>query len=267
MIEQLRANVGVLLKFYARNRLLLVVALLLLVLAALTVSASLVYGSTSAHFDIIAEAVSTLNGYALVLSAALGLFAISSHLRQRSVKMVLTKPCLPEVWIASVFLSGLAVAALLYALNVVFGVGLSLLWGVPVQTGLYFLAAEGLLKAAIALGYLSFLTTVFHPVLAILVALVFNESTFYGLRMMLLTAIKTTGGNPVLPLLEWATYGLYMVLPAYDPYGKETATVADSLRASGADWLLLARTAGYSATALALFFLLTVWALRRRNLA
>jgi hypothetical protein len=267
MTEQISANVGVLLKFYARNRLLLVVTLLLLVLAVLTVAASLVYGSTSAHFDIIVEAVTTLNGYSLVLSAALGLFAISSHLRQRSVKMVLTKPCLPEVWIASVFLSALIVSTMLYTLNLLFGIGLSLVWKVPIQSGLFFLAIEGLLRAAIVLVYVSFLAVVVHPVLAILVAFVFNEGIFDGLRTMLLTAIQTTGGNPVLPALEWLTYAIYMILPTFDPYSRQTQSVGESLRTSAADWIVLLRTSAYSATALGLFFLLSIWALKRRNLA
>jgi len=108
---------------------------------------------------------------------------------------------------------------------------------------------------------------VVHPVLAILIAVVFNESTFGGLRTLLLTAIKTTGGNPTLPFLENLTYAIYMVLPTYSPYTERTRAVEESLRATGSEWLLLAKTAGYSATALGLFFLLSVWALRRRNLA
>ena len=267
MIEQLSANTRVLLKFYTRNRLLLVVALLFLLLAALTIVSSLVFGSTTGHFEIISQAISILNGFALVLASALGLFAISTHLRQRSVKMVLTKPCPPEIWLASVMLSALIVSALLFAVNVLFGLGLCLIWGVPVQSGLFFLAVEGFLRSAIALAYLSFLTLLMHPVLAIIVSLLFNEGTFDGLRYMLLTAIKTTGGNPLLPVLEKGTYLLYMLLPTFHPYAEGTEEVSGSLRASTADWLALGRIAGYSATALGLFFLLAVWALRRRNLS
>jgi ABC-type transport system involved in multi-copper enzyme maturation permease subunit len=267
MTEALRTNVGVLLKFYARNRLLIVIALIFLLLAALTVSMSLVYGSTSDHFEIISSALSTLNGFTLILAAGLGLFAISSHLRQRSLKMVLTKPCLPEVWIGAVFASALVVAALLYGLNLLFGLVLSLVWGVPVQSGLFFLPLEGLLRSAIALSYLSFLTIFLHPAVAVLVVLFFNEGTFDGLRQMLLTAIKTNAGNPLLPVLEWLTKILYMVLPTFHPYETRLEGVSNTLRASASDWLTLAKTAGYAATALGLFFCLAVAALRRRNLA
>jgi hypothetical protein len=267
MTEALRTNVGVLLKFYARNRLLIVIALIFLLLAALTVSMSLVYGSTSDHFEIISRALSTLNGFTLYLAAGLGLFAISSHLRQRSLKMVLTKPCLPEVWIAAVLLSALVVAAMLYSLNLLFGLVLSLIWRVPVQSGLFFLPIEGLLSSAIALSYLSFLTIFLHPAVAVLVVLFFNEGTFGGLRQMLMTAVKTNEGNPLLPVLEWLTKILYMILPTFSPYEAELEGVSGSLRASGADWLTLLKVAGYAATALGLFFCLAVGALRRRNLA
>jgi hypothetical protein len=267
MTEQLRTNIGVLLKFYARNRLLLVIALLFLLLAAITISMSLLYGSATGHFEIITSALSTLNGFTLVLSAGLGLFAVSSHLRQRSLKMVLTKPCPPEVWIGAVFLSALLVSALLYTVNMLFGLGLSLVWGVPVQSGLFFLPVQGLVQSAVALSYLSFLTVWMHPAVAALVVLFFNEGTFSGLRQMLLTAIRTSGGNPLLPALEWVMKILYMALPTFSPYEAELEGATDSLRASAADWMMLLKSAGYAATALGLFYCLAVWALRRRNLA
>jgi hypothetical protein len=267
MPEQIRVNTAVLLRFYARNRLLHVIALIFALLAGITVSFSLAYGSSAGRFSIIADSMSTLNGFAFVLSGFLGLFAISSHLRQRNLKMILTKPCLPEVWIGSVFLSGLVVATLLHLVTILYGVSLSLLWGVPIQTGLFFLAAESLLRSAVLLGYLSFLSMLMHPVLAILIALLFNEGTFYSIRFMLLTGIRTTGGNPLLPVLEKGTYLLYLLLPAYKPYEELTGPVESSLRVGAAEWLALARIAGYAGTTLGLFFLLAVWGLSRRNLA
>lgn len=267
MTEKLFANFRVLLKFYRRNRLLLVIALIFLLLAGLTLSGSLVFGSTTGRFDIIATVESTLIGFTLVLSGGLGLFAISSHLRQRSLKMVMTKPCPPEIWVGSVFLSAAWVAGILYAFAALVGAALSLLWSVPLQTGLVYLALQGFLRSCVVLSYLSFLTILMHPVLAILISVLFNEGTFESIRYLLLTAIKTTGGNPLLPFLEKATWVLFMLLPSYSPYEGVSSGVEESFRATAADWLALAKTAGYAAAALGLFFCLSVWALRRRNLA
>jgi hypothetical protein len=202
----------------------------------------------------------------VIFIAALGLFVISSHLRNRSVKMVLTKPCRPETWLGSVFLSAALVGLAIFAIILSFGLVLCLIWGIPIQTGFFYLALEQFLHALIVFGYLSFLAVVMHPVPAVLLALMFNEQVFYQLRIALLTGIKTTGGSILLAPLEKLTYLIYMVLPSFGPYAEKTGAVQESMRASAAEWTALGQVALYAFAAFGLFYLLSDFALRRKNL-
>jgi hypothetical protein len=264
--DRLWLNVAVQLKFYRRNRLLLVIGLLFLLLFAVSVALSLTFGSTTGRFEIVRSVVSQLSGFSLAFLGGLALFSISSHLRNRSLKMVLTKPCPPEVWLGSVYLSAILIAVALYAAIAGLSTLLCLAWKIPVQTGFFFVAAQGLLGSLVVLFYLGFLSTLMHPVMAVLVALLLNESTFYGLRFALLTAMRTTGGNLLLPVLEKATYLLYMVLPIFEPFAEKTEAVQSSLRATGADWRVLLEAAGYTLAAAGLFYCLSLLFLKRKNL-
>ena len=60
------------------------------------------------------------------------------------------------------------------------------------------------------------------------------------------TAIKSTGGNPVLPAIEKLSYLVYIVLPMYEPYSEKTGSVHESMRASAADWVTLGHIALYT---------------------
>jgi hypothetical protein len=266
MLEQLRANLGTHLKFYRRNRLLLVLALLFALLAGLSITFSLIFSSTTGRFEIVHGVVSQLDNFAFVLVGALGLFLVSSHLRNRSLKMVLTKPCLPETYLASVFLSAAVVGALLYAAILSFGLILCGFWKIPIQSGFFFITAESLLQALIVMAYLAFLSFVMHPVPAVLIALLLNEGIFYQLRFALLTAIKNTGGNPLLPAVEKVTFLLYMILPMYQPYSEKTESVHESLRTTTADWGTLGQVALYTLAITGLCYCLSDLALRRKNL-
>ena len=267
MLDQLRANLGTHLKFYRRNRLLLVLALLFALLAGLSITFSLIFSSTTGRFEIIHGVVSQLDNFAFVLVAALGLFLISSHLRNRSLKMVLTKPCPPETYLASVFLSAAVVRTALYVAILSFGLILCGFWRIPIQSGFFFfVTAESLLQGLIVMAYLTFLSVVMHPIPAVLIALILNEGIFYQLRFALLTAIKTTRGNPLLPVIEKATYLLYMILPIYQPYSEKTESVHESLRTRAADWGTLGQVALYMVAITGLCFCLSDLALRRKNL-
>jgi hypothetical protein len=180
VIDQLLLNTRVHLRFYARNRLLLAFGLVMLLLFGLTLVPMLMFETTSDRFRLLRAITAQMSGYALVFTASLGLFAMSSHLRNRSVKLVLTKPCRPETWLASVFLSAFLVALVIYALIALTAAALSWYWSIPWQWGFTFVAIDGLCRALIQVGFLTCLATAFHPVVAVLIALFFNEGIFFS---------------------------------------------------------------------------------------
>ena len=267
MLDQLRAHVGAHLRFFRRNRLLLAVAGVFLLVTGLTLMGALLFSSSASRFESIRQVSETLGGFARLLVPAMGLFLVSSHLRNRSLKMVFTKPATPELWLLSGLLAAMLVGLALHVLVAGRSVVLSLAWGVPVQAGYVFTALDSFFRSAIMLGYLSFLAVALHPVVAVLLVLIFNESAFYGLMFMMEAAIQATGGNRALPVLREIFRAVYMVLPMSSPLGKRSLDVGRSLRVAGEDWRTLLYRAGYTLVVLAFFYLVSTMALRRRNLS
>jgi hypothetical protein len=262
----LLVNTRVHLRFYARNRLLLAFGLVMLLMFGITLVPMLLFESSSDRFNMLRSITSQMGGYALVFTASLGLFAVSSHLRNRNVKLVLTKPCTPEIWLASIFLSALVVALVIYALLALAAAALSWLWGIPWQWGFVFVALDGACRALIQMSFLTCLATAFHPVVAVLIALFFNEGIFYQLKYLLSGAIAAQGGTASLLTASVLCDALYLVMPMAEPLSSRTESVYSSLRASGGDWLKLGITLGYSLLLTAFFYLVSDLLLRRKRL-
>lgn len=266
MYSQLLLNTRVHLRFYARNRLLLAFGLVMLLLFGVTLLPMLMFDSSSDRFNLLRSITAQMSGYAMVFTASLGLFAVSSHLRNRNVKMVLTKPCLPETWLASIFLSALLVALGIYTLLALAAAALSWFWGIPWQWGFVFVALDGACRAVIQMSFLTCLATAFHPVVAVLIALFFNEGIFYQLKFLVAGAIAADGGKPLLVAASVLCDTFYMVMPMAEPLSKQTESVYRALRTSGSDWLNLGITLGYSVLLSAFLFLVADYLLRRKRL-
>ena len=267
MREQIGLHLGVNLRFFRRNRLLIAVAAVFLAITGLSLVGALLYSSSTSRFESIRNVSEALNGVVRFLVPAMGIFLVSSHLRNRNLKMVFTKPATPELWVFSGLLAAILVGLALHLLVWLVSVGLSLAWGVPVQSGFLFVALDSFFRSAILLGYLSFLTVVLHPVVAVLLVLIFNEGTFYGLMFMMEAAVQATGKNPLLPVLREVFRFVYMVIPITDPLAERSREVALSLRAEMGDWRTLLMRAGYTLVVLTFFYLLSTLGLRRRNLS
>lgn len=265
-MTKLWANVAVHLKFFRRNRLLLAIGIVFLLIASIYTAASLLFESAAGRFELIRTLFLQLSWYSLIFTASLGLVLMSTHLRGRAVTLVFSKPCSVEAWVASGFVAAILVAAVLYAAVWLVTLVLSLVWGIPLQAGFAFIAVEMFGRAIVAMAILSFLATVFHPIVALLLMLFFNEATFYGLRMGLITAVEATGGNPLLPVVEKLMFAIYLLIPMQDPLGELTGEVYTSLRASGEQWGYLAMLLAYTLAVTGIFYLLSVRRVYRRNL-
>src|SRR5260370_35471992 len=92
MAELLRANVLANFAYYRRSRLLIAFALVFLLLTGLTSLPTFFINSGVQNFNSLQDIYSTMNVFLLFFAAALGLFVVSSHLRNRSRTMALTAP-------------------------------------------------------------------------------------------------------------------------------------------------------------------------------
>lgn len=265
MAELLRANILVNLAYYRRSRLLLAFMLVFLLLTALFCLPPIFFNSGVQRFNSLQQIFSALNGFLLLLSGGLGLFIISSHLQNRSLKMVFTKPCSPAVWLLSAFLTAVAVSLLLTIVIFASAVVLSLGWHLPVRAGLVFISVDTFVASIGIIAYLMLLATFVHPAIAVTFALIFNADLFFNIQMWTQAAIRSGNSSWTLRALERLFHFLYLLLPMIHAFGSKTEGVSASLRVVGGDWKYLAYSFGYALVLSAFCYFLALFILERRT--
>ena len=267
MLDQLTSNTVVHLKFFARSRLLLALAVIVVAMTAVGVVPALLMSSAIGRFEQLRMLVSMFASTTLLLTSSLGLLAAAAHIRGRTVRMVLTRPCLPEVWLASIFIAGVLVIAALHLLMAIATIAASLAWGVPYQTGFAFIAVDAFCRALIWFGWATALGVAFHPVVAALVALFFNEGTLYGVKFIVASSAQASGGSWPFAVMGRVADAVYMAVPMVTPFAQKTEDIYSSLRTVRSDWVVLVQIMGYTVLAMAFFFCVSDLILRRRPLA
>jgi len=266
MGELVRANTLTLLTYFRRSRLLLAFGLVVLLLTALGSLPAIMANSKVASFDSLRDIFRTFNMFLIVFGCALGLLVMSSHLSDRSLKMVFTKPCPPPVWLGSAFLASALVSLLLTGFVLLFAVALSLLWHIPVRAGLVFISLDTFLAAVAMSAYFIFLATIVHPAIAVAFALVFNASLFYYLRITVHNALhEAAKGIIFLKGLEHIFHFLYLMVPMTRAFESKTGAIYSSFRVPAHDWLYLLYSFGYTLAISALFYLLALFFLQRKR--
>ncbi|HWC16228.1 MAG TPA: hypothetical protein VG498_04410 [Terriglobales bacterium] len=265
MVELFRANIVANLAFYRRSRLLLAFAMVFLLLTGLRSLPSMFTQSGVQRFNTLQEIFGGLNFFLLVLAAGLGLFIISSHLRNRSLKMVFTKPCTPAVWLASAFLTAVLVTFVMSCVLLGSATILSLIWGVPVRAGLLFVSADTFVASVGLIAYLMLLGMLAHPAIAVVFALIFNGDLFYGGQVWALATIRSGQSSLALRLLARVFHFLYLVLPMVHPFSEKTDVAYTSLRVTNADWKYILYSVGYALTLSAFCYFASLFALQRKN--
>ena len=265
MTELVRANVLAGLAYYRRSRLLMAFMLIFLLLTALQSLPPIFMNSGVQSFNSLREIISDLNGFLLILAAGMGLLIISSHLRNRSLKMVFTKPCAPRLWLFSAFLSAAIVSLLLSTVVLSSGILLSLFWHLPVRMGLVFVSVQTFVISLGLIAYLMLLATIMHPALAAIVALIFNADLFYEFQVWSQGAIRSGYNNWALHMLERFFHTLYILLPMLFPFDKQTQNIHVSLRVMNSEWKYLLFSLGYALALSAFCYCASLYALQRKN--
>jgi ABC-type transport system involved in multi-copper enzyme maturation permease subunit len=265
MAELLRANVLANLAYYRRSRLLIAFALVFLLLTGLSSLPTFFVRSGVQNFNSLQDIYSTMNDFLLFFAAGLGLFVVSSHLRNRSLKMVFTKPCSPAVWLLSAFLSAVAVALLLNLVVLASGVTLSLVWHLPVRAGLLFISMDTFVASVGLIAYLMLLATLAHPAIAVTFALIFNADLFYGAQMWAQSVIRSGNSSVGLRVLGHLFHYLYLLMPMVHAFGKKTENIYSSLRVLHGEWRYPLFSLGYALALAAFCYFLALFALQRKK--
>ena len=266
MISQLRLHTWAHLKFFQRNRLVLGLVVAGAALWMLGFVPFLMLESSGGKFERLKYLSSQMHALAWFYGGLLALIAISSHLRDRSTRLVFTRPNPPELWMASIMISASLVSLVVHGLTVALILGLSVAWGIPYQIGFLWIALDAAIETLVVISLVTMLGTAIHPVLAAFVMVIFNDQLFYFLYSMLAASIQAGGAG------VWVSVGrsviriVYSVIPMLDPFSDKTQMVNASLRVRGVDWAFLAATAAYAATMTAFCFFAATLTLRRRTL-
>jgi hypothetical protein len=187
-------------------------------------------------------------------------------LRNRSLKMVFTKPCSPALWLMSAFLSAVLVAFVLNGIVLAGAVVLSTFWHLPVRAGLLFVSADTFIASVAVIAYLMLLTMLLHPAIAVTLALVFNTGLFYGAQMWTQTVIRSGNSSKALHVLDRVFHYLYLLLPLVHAFDTKTEAIHESLRVSPGAWKYLLYSFGYVALLSAFCYLLALFALQKKKL-
>jgi ABC-type transport system involved in multi-copper enzyme maturation permease subunit len=265
MGELLRANTLTHLRFFRRSRLLLAFGLVFLLVASLSSLPAVFANSRVASFDSLKDIFLTFNEFLIFFGAALGLLVMSSHLSNRSLKMVFTKPCPPPLWLGSAFLASALVLLLLTGFVLLCAMALSFLWHIPVRAGLVFISLDTFLAAAGMAAYFIFLAAIVHPAIAVAFALVFNASLFYWLRMYMHGALQAEGKSIILKCLEQLFHFLYLMAPMTRAFESRTGSIYSSFRVPAHHWLYILYSFGYTLALCALFYFLALFFLQRKR--
>ncbi|MEE9614665.1 MAG: hypothetical protein V3W31_06895 [Thermodesulfobacteriota bacterium] len=267
MLHQLWTNIKINLKFYRRNRLLLGTAVFISFVMGLSALPSLFTLSAAKHMKIIQGVFSQLSWFTFIITAGLAIMLISYHTRDRSVKMVFTKPCPPEAWILSSFLSASLVSLLLYAGTLAICSALFVAWDVPFQWGILYMTVNDFMSTIILISYMTFLAVLMHPLLALLFAVIFQGGTFFYIKLLLMGKAANDGGLSVpLTLLKGLVDGIYLLLPSFSPFSGKTSKLYRSLRLDDANWEYLLLTFGYTVFVSALMYVLSVYFFKKKRL-
>jgi hypothetical protein len=266
MSNQMWLHLRVHLKFLARSRVLFGVAALVALGTSVGIVPALFFTTNANRFEILQNIAQGLHWVAAVVTGGIGLLIVWSHRRQRSIKMIATKPAPLEGWALSIFVTAALASMAAHALVAVAIFGLSWSWSVPYEIGFAYLAATQLFHSLILQAVLTALGTAMHPVISVLFIIFFSESTFRGLGTIVAGAIEAGRRSFALNALLKVLRVLYWLAPTYAPFTDRAEWLESSMRVPAGAWRVLLFAAGYTLLASAFGYLLTVTALRRRSL-
>jgi ABC-type transport system involved in multi-copper enzyme maturation permease subunit len=265
--HQFLASVRTNFVFYRRSRVLVLVA----IVVALTLGISLISVTltSSKQFDLLRSLVSLVEGFCFVFSALLGLLSVSQHVRSRSVKLVLTRPFPLGGWVLSHVVSGAIFIAVMHLFILIGATVLFMVWDLPFQSGLLVEVGVSAFACLTVFTFMMLLSTVVHPLVAAVVAIVFNPASVQGILTMIEVprrSAESALGGFFYDLLAWLFTGVYYLLPEYYPFSEGLQTVFNTYRVSLFDTPYLILSAMYTPIVAALCLLLSIVVLERKRL-
>ena len=268
MFRHLATNIGVNFVFYRRNRLVLVAIFVFVAIALMSLLPALAY-STGERFQTILIVLTTASWFITIFVNILAVLMIAYHFNNRCFKMVVTKPCPPSTWLLADLASLFIVTVVLNLLAFIIVLCMYFGWHIPFQWGTLYLLLEGIARTMTIAAIITFLVSVMHPFPAIVLFMLGQSGTFYGLHSTFASAAlnaSSAWGKWLCVAGKWLAHACYLVVPEITLFETQSARVHSSLKMTMGDMGRLSLVWLYAALVGLLFFLLTERAIRRKRL-
>ena len=257
MIRKLFLNIWLNLKYFSRSYLLLAVIIMILYYVFTFVPFIARNPIKSA-----AEILVQMHIIAAVTVILLSILVLNDPLKNRNLKMIITKPCPPEIWSASCFLTVNLVSLGLHLVIMAFAVVSVLLHSDLKLIPYLYSWLLSLMGLMIFSSFILFLTSVIPPALTVVSLLILNNFYLFNLfdycfkydgNMFLNIFYKTMGV---------IIYAVYLIVPTFFPYEK----MYDLIYGNTVDWPYLCVFSSYAVIAMVFYWLLSVYFVKRKNL-
>lgn len=269
MPSKLVTNVKNNLILYKRSRLLNILGIILLVFYGLTSIPYFITASFTAKVSGIARILNNLHTLSVLFLVIALLVGLYYPVKNRCLKMIITKPCKPETWLLSNYISSIIIALMINLLIFIIASVFFLIWGMGFQMSLVYVFFDQAFQLVLLLSYLTFLMLVFNVWGAIIFGLILTESFFFYLTNMF-TALHNSASNAagkfLYLIIQKFFYTIYMILPMSSPFSKETNFIYRNFRVESSDWKYLLYTLLYTLSIAGFFYLVNNCILKKKRL-
>jgi hypothetical protein len=266
MLRQIKATISANFIFYRRNRILLIVGLFILAYCGFTLLPSFVYTSPNRKFVLLQYIFVRLEYYTVYFIGALGILTFYYYKSNRCLKMVFTKPCLPETWLLATFISTTLFSLLLYLIIFLFAFLIFPYLGFPFEWGLVYLSCYYFLISINIFAIFTFLSILIHPVVAGIIIFVSTSSYLYYFLFWSMLGLKISPNRTWLTVIERILFYAYLIVPRFDPYKENMKQVFDSFYVNPNDVTYLSYTFIYTLVLTSLFYFLSIYCLKKKRL-
>lgn len=268
MMRQIIANYKINIKYLKRNKLILISLIFFIFIFTINIISSYKSISKAQSLRIITYNFDFINTIGLILIIIIGITILSSHIKNRSIKMIFTKPCTIESYLISIFLTGFTLSIFISIINIIYFVVFSIIFNIPIQTGVYFIGLEFFFRNLWVFSLIVFLSIIFHPVLIVVIIFILNEFMLYNLitsTEMYVRTAETAISKIIAPLLNNIITLFFYITPTLQPYSIERHQIFYSFYINGfGEIKYFIFSYGYFIILTMLFYFLSVYFLKRK---
>ena len=258
MNRQLRLNIWLNLVYLGRNYLIMTVLgiMALLFIVILSMFSSGGHGAAGMFLQL----------HSLVSAAAFlaAVMIVYNPIKDRNVKMIITKPCLPDEWAAASFLTVNLISIALHLIILVFAVIMFVArpdaMGMNPSTYIY-IWISSVMAVMVFSSLLLFLTFFMPPVPAVAMMILLNNVV---IARIMDYCFNYTGGMIMgifYKIIGAVFYVIYLVVPYFS-----MENIMQAGQSADKDWPHLAVFTVYGFVTLGFYYLMSVYVVKKRNL-